>query len=319
MCLPLLNPPTHASPKGSLPSLAQDDINQLAAHPRRGSHFLAVADDSGCVTLLDTSTTPPRPYRTLRRPPASGGGEGDDLCTCVAFRPRVQWDVACGFHSSCSVCLWDFLRGRGGCKVIDVSLETPADEEEEEEDDDDPNVAPPASSSCQLFNPPYVNALSFSADGRFLAVAKGNGEVSVYEYARALEVGVLRGGHTSGVANVCFVEVGGGKRKRREEEEERAFLVSVGNDRVLCFWECGLSLGEGGGGGRRRRKPRLLKQLTDLPGKPNWMVCTTVEEGEEEERRQVVKVFVAMTSGEIAVFSLEVGVQAEEEEEERVR
>lgn len=84
--------------KAHLPSISHDEINQLAIH-HKSKRYLAIADDSGRVTLLDTSTSPPKPYRVLSCP--SRG----DMCTSVAFRPKVNWDLACGFHQY-AIGLW---------------------------------------------------------------------------------------------------------------------------------------------------------------------------------------------------------------------
>ena len=342
---------------GSLPSVTSDEINQLAVHPRKGSNHVAVADDSGTVTLLDSSFRPPKPVRTLRRP--SGN---DDLCTCVAFRPRVPYDLACGFHSTCIVGLWDISKGQKGCRAVDVSAAATVEAAKLEDEDDDPTVAPSAASSCQLFNPPYVNSLAFSACGRWVAVGKGNGEVGVYDYAKGgggegggrggEAVAVLRGGHTTSVASVVFLDVGGGEEggrgggkgrmKNGGGREEVAFLASIGNDRVLTLWECSLPslTGNCSSSSSKSRRQRILKQFTDLPGKPNWMVgtvmmspsaagaaavavapaaATSQEGGDGREKegvtRQSLRLFVAMTTSEIAVLSVGISVQREKHQQ----
>jgi len=358
---------------GTLPSVTNDEINQVAVHPRKGNNHVAVADDSGTVTLLDSSVRPPKPIRTLRR-----SSDNYDLCTCVAFRPRVPYDLACGFHSTCTVGLWDFSKGQKGCRAVDVSAAAVGEGECE---DDDPTIAPSAASSCQLFNPPYVNSLAFSACGRWVAVGKGNGEVGIYDYVKGggegggggsgEAIAVLQGGHTTSVAGVVFLDMGvgeergEGKGKSRRKKgrgggggrEEVAFLASVGNDRMLNFWECSLPRLAGNcssnsiksntnfnSNSSKLRRPRILKQFTDLPGKPNWMVSTVLmsdsaatvapaaatsqlevrgeekEEGGKEAGRgrgedgvtqRSLRVFVAMTTSEIAVLNVDISVQRE--------
>ncbi len=312
--------------RAKLAGLAADDINQLSVqrHPRTGEpKYLAVADDSGRVTLLDASATPPRPHRTLAR---RGGEEG--MCTCVSFRPRAQWDLACGFLQQCTLGLWDF--GRARCRALDVGAAVSgaqaAEEEEEEEygeDDDDPTISPPPASSSQLFNPPYVHGLAFDASGRHLAAALGNGEVVVYEYSRANQpddggppLARLRGGHASSVASVCFLEQGG-HGGGDAPPGEWLCVASAGNDCVLNLWECPAAPQRGGSSnveGRDRPKPRVAQRIEGLPGKPNWVVSAPAAGGG-------VRVFVANTTPEIAVYSLRPvatgGVEEKEEEEER--
>jgi hypothetical protein len=322
--------------RAKLAGLAADDINQLSVqhHPRTGAlKYLAVADDSGRVTLLDASASgvAPRPYRTLAR---RGGSGEEGMCTCVGFRPRAQWDLACGFLQQCTLGLWDF--GRARCRALDVGAavsgagqEEEEEEEEEEynEDDEDPTISPPPASSSQLFNPPYIHGLAFDAWGRHLAAALGNGEVVVYEYARANQpdnggppLARLRGGHASSVAGVCFLEAEEhGRGGDGAGPGEWLRLASAGNDRVLNLWECPAAprggRGAGGAGassnaGSDRPKPRVARRIDGLPGKPNWVVSAPAEGGG-------IRIFVANTTPEIAVFHLRPTARQEKEGKEK--
>lgn len=298
--------------RAKLAGLATDDINQLSVqrHPRTGApKHLAVADDSGRVTLLDATATPPRPIRTLAR---RGGGE-EAMCTCVSFRPRAQWDLACGFLQQCAVGLWDF--GRARCRALEVGAAPPAVCEAEEEDD--PTVAPPS----QLFNPPYVHGLAFDASGRHLATALGSGEVLVYEYSRAnhpssinggpLPLARLSGGHVSSVAGVCFLEQQGslGGEGAGAGAGDWLRLASVGNDCVLALWECPAAGAAPASAGGRPTPPRVVHRIEGLPGKPNWVVSAPSPDSG-------VRVFVANTTRDIAVILLRPGEAARQREEE---
>lgn len=292
---------------GSLPGIADDMINQISVQARRGSKKLAVADDSGKITLLDASFRPPKPIRTFQFP----GGE--DFCTCVAFRPRVQWDLACGFHSTSTLGLWDSSRGQRGCRAISVEAGWLSAAGAKDADADDPTTAPSAVSSCQLFNPPYINGLSFSADGRFVAVAKGNGEVGMYDFVEGSMVALLEGGHSTSVAGVSFLHVQGADLPGKGASGVRGrsgrygpfILASVGNDRVLNLWECPLLPASGNDDPRGIITPaRVLKRFAGLPGKPNWMV-NAVRPCQEAREAGVVcfQIFVATTSAHIAVLN----------------
>ncbi|KAI9034682.1 wd40 repeat-containing protein [Hyaloraphidium curvatum] len=262
-------------PKARLERLASDEINQLAVqrHPRTGApQYLAAADDSGKVTVLDASVSPPKQYKTLSR-----RGRDQAMCTCAAFRPRGQWDLACGYLVQGELGLWDF--GRARCRTVDAGAAVRSGNPLEDQGDGTglPN---------QMFNPPYLHGLAFDASGRCLAAALGSGDAVVYEWARAEEgpLAVLRGGHASSLAGVCFLDREGGT-------EGGLFLATAGNDRVVNLWECSTTV-EGGG-----LASRVVRKIHGLPGKPNWIASVWDGDGG-------LRLFVACTTPEIAVYRL---------------
>jgi len=120
----------------------------------------------------------------------------------------------------------------------------------------------------QLFNPPFVHALSFTDDGRYLAAGLGDSTVVVYDYAQGRRVGVVEGGHNSSVAHLHFSDIGG--------------LVTVGNDMKLCWW--------GVEEATKTSFAASLKGRRGLRGKPNWSLSSGG------------RVMVADTTSEISVF-----------------
>ncbi|KAH9248674.1 hypothetical protein BASA81_013657 [Batrachochytrium salamandrivorans] len=80
---------------------AADDINKIDAH-WNGS-YVALADDSGSVHVLETAATPHKPYRKLRK-------AHTNIATSVCFRPKRPWQL---WSSSMdySVIHWDYSKG----------------------------------------------------------------------------------------------------------------------------------------------------------------------------------------------------------------
>lgn len=129
-------------------------------------------------------------------------------------------------------------------------------------------------------NPPLVNSLAYTADGRFLAVGLGDTSIPIFTCSTRAEVAVLNYGHTSTVASVhfsCFQE---------------RLLLSCGNDRALCFWDTA----------PLDREPlqlyatRPVFKITDLAGKPNCLITSSAASAKS--------IFIADTTREISMFTL---------------
>ncbi|KAI9017502.1 WD40-repeat-containing domain protein [Gaertneriomyces semiglobifer] len=125
---------------------ADDEINQVAIH--ENGNFVARADDSGNVTVIDVRTN--KPFKRLR-------SVHESLATCVRFNPRKPWELWSGGMDS-TVIHWDFSKGTV-LQAYDMRLDR----------EDQP----------QVVNPPFVHDLDISHDGRTLAAGLGDGSILV--------------------------------------------------------------------------------------------------------------------------------------------
>ncbi|ONK80454.1 uncharacterized protein A4U43_C01F17880, partial [Asparagus officinalis] len=81
-------------------SYNKEEINQIAFSPN--SYFLAAADDSGDVKIIDTRQQ--CLYKTLR-------GVHSSICSSVQFLSWKSWSAITGGLDS-KLAMWDFSRGR---------------------------------------------------------------------------------------------------------------------------------------------------------------------------------------------------------------
>eukprot|EP00903_Cladosiphon_okamuranus_P011662 g10969.t2 len=176
----------------------EDEVNELAVHPK--GDYLAAADDSGLVKIYNTRTR--RVDRSLRN-------AHTNICHAVRFRPRSSWDIASGALDSTLV----FCTGRVRRK-LNVAEDIRA------------SSACSASSSSpqQLFNPPFVHSVDFTADGCHLAAGLGDSGVVVVDAKTRTLVGRCDG-HSAPISQVhypCF---------------DSKLLISAGNDQRLLVWD----------------------------------------------------------------------------------
>lgn len=178
----------------------EEEVNELAIHPK--GEYLAAADDSGAVKIYSTTTR--RVHKTLKNAHMS-------ICHAVRFRPRTSWDIVSGALDS-TLAFWDFSSGRVRRKLNLV------------EDMESSSASASSSSVQQLFNPPFVYSVDFSADGRFLAAGLGDSGVVVLDAKTRAPIGRCDG-HSAPICQVhypCF---------------DSKLLTSSGNDRRLLVWD----------------------------------------------------------------------------------
>ncbi|KAG0607603.1 hypothetical protein M758_8G041800 [Ceratodon purpureus] len=135
-----------------------EEINQVALNFK--GTYLAAADDSGAVKVIDTRTH--KVFKTLQ-------GAHSNICSSVQFHSRRPWEVVTGGLDS-KIVKWDFNRGRP-LQVVDLAA-----------------AAVTCSEGVGGFcNPPFVHALaSIEGDvpgeaGKLLAVARGDGAIDVFD------------------------------------------------------------------------------------------------------------------------------------------
>nr|XP_010925604.1 WD repeat-containing protein 53 isoform X2 [Elaeis guineensis] len=223
----------------------KDEINQIAYSSK--SNFLAAADDSGDVKIIDTSQQ--CLYKTLRAVHTS-------ICSSVQFLSWKPWAAITGGLDS-KLAMWDFSKGRPS-NVIDYGM---------------PEVD--GTVSCgnvgQCLNPAFVHSIAVPETDMLLglhkacAVARGDGVVDVIDLesglatmksknfsqsknfqsrskksgiqaanqatgrnlGKRIQLDYSLGGHTAAVSCVSFSLFG----------ERGKFLISGGNDACVKLWD----------------------------------------------------------------------------------
>ncbi|RHY11272.1 hypothetical protein DYB34_013041 [Aphanomyces astaci] len=180
---------------------AADDINRLHVHPMSNKKpWLVVPDDEGDIGLLNMQT---HAIHTLR-------GQHSSICSAAAFRPRCGgYDLVSGGLDS-QLLFWEVRSDGSGGRVrskIDMQhLETLGD-------------------ATQIWNPPFVFDVAFSATGKTVAAALGDGSIALVDFASKSIAQHLRGGHHAPVGVVQFFDF-------RSTE----YVISAGNDSKVCIW-----------------------------------------------------------------------------------
>ncbi|XP_058092671.1 cellulose synthase A catalytic subunit 8 [UDP-forming] [Magnolia sinica] len=283
----------------------KEEINQIAFSAK--SSFLAAADDSGDVKIIDTRQQ--CLYKTLRAAHTS-------ICSSVQFLPWKPWEVITGGLDS-KLVMWDFSRGRP-YKVVDFGMP-------------DMDNCESSSNANQCFNPAFVHALAvLEADmldgvAKICGVGRGDGVVDVIDIEYELAVAKSRsssqlkkgsqprsrdstvqganaatldpnqgkrlhldyavGGHTAAVSCVAFSLFG----------ERGKFIISGGNDAFVKVWDWSKYSDNRGSG----CSSDLLPLSIDVRKKVNWL-CTTTADSENLvvcDTSKVMKVYNILRLG----------------------
>ncbi|KAI8818507.1 WD40-repeat-containing domain protein [Fimicolochytrium jonesii] len=202
---------------------ADDDINQICLHEK--GTFLAVADDSGQVRVLDMRTR--RPFKRFRR-------GHDSLAMCVRFQPQTSWTLWSGGMDN-TVIAWDYSKG---APVAEFDMASPP------ETSTSPSPSPtPEPTAPQTINPPFVQCMDFSPNGNILAAGLGDGALALIEPPLSTTTAKgkgkasgapwmyrsrLEGGHTWSVAAMTFVP--------NSHIYNNSTLLTGGIDGVVAIW-----------------------------------------------------------------------------------
>ncbi|CAO2823506.1 unnamed protein product [Amaranthus hypochondriacus] len=270
----------------------KDEINQISCNSK--STFLAAADDSGDVKIIDIQRK--CPFKTLR----SGHST---ICSSAQFVPWKPWEVITGGLDS-KMIMWDFSKGRPFL-VVDFG-----------------NQEEISGNTGQFYNPAFIHAIAvpemdmLDKLGKACAVARGDGIISLLNLEAELaavkpkgtsktqkslgktnsaasvpdvkgenqnEVQRLHldhtlGGHSAAASCVTFSSFG----------EKGKFVISGGNDKSVKIWDWSRSRDE-----TETSANNTAVSSINLPKKVNWL-CTTPTDSENLvvcDTSKVVKVY----------------------------
>ncbi|XP_020247388.1 LOW QUALITY PROTEIN: WD repeat-containing protein 53 [Asparagus officinalis] len=260
-------------------SYNKEEINQIAFSPN--SYFLAAADDSGDVKIIDTRQQ--CLYKTLR-------GVHSSICSSVQFLSWKSWSAITGGLDS-KLAMWDFSRGRA-YKVKDYG-----------------NICYIFNNVGQCFNPAFVHSIAVpeidvqAALSKVCAVARGDGVVDVIQLesepvsssktsvhhnnksqlrskdgkkkikddnemdqslGQRVQLDYALGGHTAAVSCVSFSLFG----------EKGRFLISGGNDASVKLWDWSKHFKSG----EANSNDETVLSM-NVNKKVNWL-CTTPSDSE---------------------------------------
>ncbi|BFZ63501.1 WD repeat-containing protein 53 [Saitoella coloradoensis] len=249
--------------------VAGDEINQIALH----GDLIAAADDLGDVHVWDTKADTVSSMKTNHT----------SIASTLLFLPRKPMPTLLSGGLDSQIMHWDLTRKlpKSTLNIRDLIVE-----------------AAEGDASGQMFNPPFVNSLSWNEVGKVWASAVGDGSVFVG-----------RQGQDDGAR--------GGKKKWNEERWEITALsgephragasvvewakfdpmrvVSGGNDGSVRIWDASRAFEEGE---QEEERATALVDTVELGEgkKVNWL---TTSEGSGNGR-----VVIADTSGDILICDL---------------
>jgi len=198
-----------------------DEVNQLSfSSGRSGPVYIAAADDSGYVRVSDTLY--PSIQSQGRRKFLHHDPHQQALVTCAAFHPKINAEL-CSGGTDCTLNLWNMNKPHKATH----SLLIPRDD-----GDSDAGVG-------QICNPPMVHSLAWSPSGRWIVAGLGDGTIQVTDKSLTPRHR-LRGGHTTGVASVCFCEFTTTVGQTVDVNDR--IVASGGSDGNVVLWDLGMEL-----------------------------------------------------------------------------
>lgn len=175
-----------------------EEINQIDIHPK--GTFLCACDDNGQITVVDIANK--KILCTLSR-------YHESICSTVKFSIRKPWELVSG-GLDCTIGRWDFSRGRLLAKL---------------------STNDNATSDSFMVNPPMVHSLDVFHAHHSIVCGLGDGSLVVYSLnsPKGLDLACQAHAHRSSIACVCCAVI-----KNKSDSATTDFVVSAGNDKMLC-------------------------------------------------------------------------------------
>jgi len=188
-----------------------EPINQLAFDSKY--QYLGSCDDSGQIKIIDISKN--KLTETLSK-------KHTNICSSIAFRPNSKNELISG-SMDYTMIHWDFLKSRIFHKE---SFQPPTvNKKQQQQDEEQPLQA------SQLLNPPFVNSVDVSSNGKYVAAGIGNGSLLINEISSFKQYVKITGAHRSSISQVHYP-------RYNATTENYKQLISIGNkDKRIMMWD----------------------------------------------------------------------------------
>ncbi|EGG23113.1 WD40 repeat-containing protein [Cavenderia fasciculata] len=213
-----------------------EEINQLAFDPKY--LYLAACDDSGQTKIIDINKK--KLYDTLAK-------KHTNVCSSVVFRPNSKNDLLTG-SMDYSIIHWEYLKGKvlhrqsfGSASLLNPKKSSSDDQEE--------------AKSNQILNPPMVNSIDITQDGRLVSAGIGNGNIVINEISSFRQHLLIEEAHTAPISQVHFPLF------------SQDILLSTASDSKLKFWDINNN-------NQKLENEDRVKLWTNYHSKINWMTST---------------------------------------------
>lgn len=229
----------------------EDEINEIDIHSK-GS-FICSCDDNGDVKVIDIDGK--KIVHTLTN-------FHSGICSTVKFSLKKPWELVSG-GLDCTIGRWDFNRGR--------LLATACTKQG-------------ASSDALIVNPPMVHSLDVFSTHHSFICGLGDGRLVAYSLKspKGMDKMCQVHAHHASVACVRCIEL-----KEPSSKSTSLYVVSIGNDGMLCAHKCNLSDSAG------QNTMLLVGQLCSIPKVNNVDILYEAD---------TVLVFTADVTGSVSVY-----------------
>lgn len=185
--------------------------------------YSLTCSDSGEITLLDLSTSPPSIHQKILPGKNNGGHDLNSLITsCAYIPPPSKGNPSPMFltgGTDCKICLWDYSNLHKPASTLYVQ---PLQSD----------------SSSQSFNPPFVHSIDtseYNVKGKQIAVGLGDGSILLLEISIKKELQLITrlSGHGLNVGTVNWSKMMWGET----EDNKSKYLTSGSNEGKVAIWD----------------------------------------------------------------------------------
>ncbi|KYR02684.1 WD40 repeat-containing protein [Tieghemostelium lacteum] len=249
----------------------KEEINQITFDSRY--QYLAACDDSGQIKVIDVEKK--KLQETLEK-------KHSNICSSVAFRHGVKNELLSG-AMDCFLVRWNFIKGRPIFAETFNPLAKPKK----------PQPGQPLEQK-QILNPPFVNSIDVSSDGKYVSVAIGNGELTCLDISTFQPYVKIETAHLSNISLVHYPKF--------EKPSNSNSIFSVGgHDKSIKLWDISPEMNQAYQNESIFKKAdeeidnsKRIKLYTQHHSKLNWITTSTFNHS----------LYIADTSNDLTVLSI---------------